>query len=51
MEMDKVTICMKCHTSVNKTKKNEKKGILLDQIDIFPAFFRKMNFNNILQLF
>lgn len=53
MEMDKVTKCMKFHTSVNK-KKNEKKGILLDvihQIDIFPAFFRKMNFNNILQLF
>lgn len=51
MEMDKVTICMKFHTSV---KENEKKEILLDvihQIDIFPAFFRKMNFNNILQLF
>lgn len=49
--MDKVTICMKCHTSVNK---NEKKEILLDvihQIDIFPAFFRKMNFNQILQFF
>lgn len=44
MEMDKVTICMKFHTSVNK-KKNEKKGILLDvihQIDIFLAFFRKI---------
>lgn len=44
--MDKVTICMKFHTSVN-IKKNEKKGILLDvihQIDIFPDFFQKNEF-------
>lgn len=53
MEMDKVTKCMKFYTSVKK-KKNEKKGILLDvihQIDIFPAFIRKINLNNILQFF
>lgn len=52
--MDKVTICMKYHVNISVKKKNDKKGILLNvihQIDIFPAFFRKMNFNNILQLF
>lgn len=43
MEMDKVTVYMKCHTALNKMKiKNENKGIVLDvnhQIALSLVFF------------